>query len=350
MELYGLSLFSNVGISETNLSGTNLTIKVANELLPERCKFYSFNHPGTEMIPGDITKDDTLKQIIDASKKHNVNFILATPPCQGMSSVGKMLEDDPRNTLVVRAMLVFEQIKPEAMLIENVPQMLKTSILLDGKLIKIIDFLKNKADENGYLIKYGVFNASLYGTPQSRKRAIIRIYKPDYSWEDPEIQKIITVEDAIGDLPSLESGQDSGIHNHKAKTHIPEHIFWMSHTETGKSAFKNPAPFYPNKNGRKIKAFTSSYRRIDWNKPAPTITMCNGAISSQSNVHPGRKKSDGTYSDARALTILELCRLTGLPDDWKAPEWVSDKVIREVIGEAFMPNMLKSLINTLKKI
>lgn len=348
MNLIGLSLFANVGISETNLRGTSLKIKVANELLPERSRFYSFNHPKSTMINGDITKDETIEQIITTAKKNKVNFILATPPCQGMSSAGQMKADDPRNTLIVRALKVFEALLPEAMLIENVPQMLKTSIILNGETIKIVDLLTKVAHKHNYDIKMGVFNAADYGTAQSRKRAFIRIYKRHLTWDEPEIQPIISVRDAIGKLPSIESGQDSGIHNHKARVHIAEHILWMKHTATGKSALANPEPYFPNINGRRIKAFSSSYRRIDWHKPSPTITMCNGAISSQSNVHPGRKLPDGTYSDARALTILELCRLSGLPDNWKYPEWASDAVVREVIGEALMPNMLKALINALK--
>ena len=61
-----------------------------------------------------------------------------------------------------------------------------------------------------------------------------------------------------------------------------------------------------SKNGRKIKGYNTTYKRIEWDKPAPTITMCNGGISSQNNVHPGRLQKDGTYSDARVLTLREL--------------------------------------------
>ena len=75
--------------------------------------------------------------------------------------------------------------------------------------------------------------------------------------------------------------------------------------------------------------------------------MCNGAISSQNNVHPGRLLADGTYSDARALSILELLRLTGLPDDWNIPDWASDNLIRQVIGEAFPPKFAESLLTTM---
>ena len=49
---------------------------------------------------------------------------------------------------------------------------------------------------------------------------------------------------------------------------------------------------------------------MHWDKPAPTITMKNGSISSQNNVHPGRLLPNGTYSDARVLTVAELSILT----------------------------------------
>ena len=68
-------------------------------------------------------------------------------------------------------------------------------------------------------------------------------------------------------------------------------------------------------------------------KPAPTITMANGSISSQNNVHPGRLQADGTYSDARVLTLKELYILTGLPETWQAPPRASSHLIRKVIGE-----------------
>ena len=82
-------------------------------------------------------------------------------------------------------------------------------------------------------------------------------------------------------------------------------------------------------------------------KPAPTITMANGSISSQNNVHPGRLLSDGTYSDARVLTLKELFILTGLPDDWEPPEWASENLTRQVIGEAVPPKLLYEILKQL---
>jgi DNA (cytosine-5)-methyltransferase 1 len=41
--------------------------------------------------------------------------------------------------------------------------------------------------------------------------------------------------------------------------------------------------------------------------------MCNGGISSQNNVHPGHDNGNGTYSDARVLSIHELLLICGIP-------------------------------------
>lgn len=337
-----LSLFSNVGIGETYLKEIGINVVVSNELLPERSKFYSHNHPDGQMINGDITNPEIFEKIMAAAQSKNIELLIATPPCQGMSIAGKMKEDDPRNSLIIKAMEAFNRIKPKYMLIENVVQMLKTSIIHNGKSIKIVDFIKEQIGKD-YEVKFSIFDAADYGTPQYRKRAIVRIYNKTKDWPEPIKEKQVTVRDVIGNLPSLEAGQSSNIKYHVAKNHNANHILWMKHTPTGKTAFENPV-HYPKKDGRKIKGFSTTYKRISWDKPAPTITMANGSVSSQNNVHPGRLLPDGTYSDARVLTWLELFKLTALPDTWSPPDWASDHLVREVIGEALMPMLLKNIL------
>ena len=85
----GLSLFANVGIAETYLEEAGVKIVVANELLKERADFYSHLYPDCKMIQGDITDGNIYNRIIEESKKKKVDFIIATPPCQGMSLAGK---------------------------------------------------------------------------------------------------------------------------------------------------------------------------------------------------------------------------------------------------------------------
>lgn len=346
MKYKGLSLFANVGIAETYLKEIGFPVFLANELLPERVKFYKHLH-GHDSIVGSITDKEVYNNIIEYSKKLNINFILATPPCQGMSTAGQMKEDDPRNTLIIKAMDAFKELLPEFMLIENVPQMFKTSILVNGQLINIKDYLQSIADQYQYNIQFDIFDAADYGTPQNRKRSFTRIYKKCYDWQAPIKETWITVEQAIGNLPSLESEEKSQIPYHYAPKHNANHILWMKNTPTGKSAFEN-AIHYPKKDGRKIKGFLNTYKRISWDKPAPTITMANGSVSSQENVHPGRLLPDGTYSDARVLSLLEIFRLTGLPDNWNPPSWASDNLIRHVIGEAIPPHLVKNIFKGLK--
>ncbi len=343
----GASLFSNIGIAETYLKKYGIDIVIANELLEKRSEFYKFCHPETNVITGDITDNKIFNKIVEESIKNNVEFLLATPPCQGMSVAGKMDEQDPRNSLIIKAVEYIKKVNPKNVIIENVPTMLKTSIFVNGEKIKIVDYIKNELS-NDYKISFNVLNAADYGTPQTRNRTIVLMSQYG-EWKLPKKQKQITVEEAIGNLPSLESGETSNIKYHFAPKHNEKHILWMKHTPTGKTAFENEI-FFPQKDdGTRIKGFSTTYKRISWNKPAPTITMCNGAISSQNNVHPGRLKPDGTYSDARVLSLKELMILTGLPDDWEVPDWASESLIRKVIGEGVPPKLIEAIIKNMPR-
>ena len=343
----GTSLFCNVGIAETYLEKNGIDIVVANELLQDRSDFYKFSYPKTNIIVGDISDDKIFNEIVKKSKEEKIDFLLATPPCQGMSVAGKMDENDPRNTLIIKAVEFIKLVNPKTAIIENVPTMLKTSILVNGEKIKIVDYIKKELS-NIYDISFNILNAADYGTAQDRKRTIVLLSRIG-KWELPSKKKTITVEEAIGYLPSLESGEKSNIKYHNAPIHNKNHILWMKHTPSGKTAFENQE-YYPKKtDGTRIKGFMTTYKRIAWDKPAPTITMCNGAVSSQNNVHPGRKQSDGTYSDARVLTLKELFILTGLPDDWEIPDWASENFVRKVIGEGVPPKLIEEIVKTMPR-
>lgn len=338
-------MFSNVGIAETYLKSIGFDVVLANELIKKRADFYTHMYKN-KMICGDITNKDIYNDIINRSKELGVNFIIATPPCQGMSSAGKRDSNDIRNLLITKVVDVIKDLLPDFILIENVPQMLKTEIRIGNKKYLIKDYINDQLNGLGYKIKFDIFDAADYGTPQHRKRLFVRIYKNFYKWEDPIKQKHITVRDSIGDLPTLEAGEKSKIKYHYVMPHNKNHILWMKHTPTGFSAFSNEV-YYPQKDGRKIKAFKTAYKRIEWDKPSPTITMSNGNISSDNNVHPGRLMKNGLYSDARVMSLLEIYRLTGLPDNWSPPVWASDNLIRQVIGEGVPPKLIKNIFKGL---
>lgn len=349
MKINAMSLFSGGGIGEMLLNKTNVKIVIANELLKQRCEFYKFYYPQVDIICGDITKDDVKKQLIDKAINKKVDFILATPPCQGASLIGKnknleSMKNDIRNYLVFDAIEIIEKVLPSFVLIENVTRFYEMLYFYNGKEnINLLEILKDKFSDI-YEISYNIFHSEDYGVPQSRKRGIIRMWKKNCSWVLPKKEKIITVREAIGSLPSLESGEISNIKNHFARKHTPEHILCMKHTATGHSALENQVYYPKSKNGKKVKGFSATFKRIERDQPAPTITMRNDCISSQSNVHPGRLLPDGTYSDARVLTLREIFILSSINPDIDIPTNLSESQIRYIVGEGIPPLMLMKII------
>ena len=368
--LKGLSLFANVGIAETYLKEVGVNILVANELLEERAKFYEHLYPDCEMICGDITDKRVYNKIIRECKRKNIDFIIATPPCQGMSLAGKKDENDTRNYLIKSAVQVIKDIKPAYVFMENVTTELKTSIYYNNTKILIPDYLHKELDKYYRFNRDNILDTKYYGVAQQRKRAVFLLVRKDLdkTWELPPKEDIVTLKDVIGDLPSLDPIIKEKKYRDKlpefnsklkkavavSKWHYPREHVWrnvecMMHTPTGKSARNNKIYFPKKPDGTMVGGAPRTYMRMDWNKPAPTITTYNHTISSFQNVHPGRKiKGSNLYSDARVLTIFELMRVMSLPDDWNIPEWASEGLIRTVIGEGIPPLAVKKIVKGLK--
>ena len=371
-KLKALSLFANVGLAETYLSDLGVDVLLANELLPERAKFYKHLYPNAEMICGDITDDKIRDEIVNKSKKLKIDFLIATPPCQGMSRHGKQDPFDPRNYLIYYVVDVIKKIKPKFILLENVTKVLSTKIIVDKKQILIPDYLRKELESDYIFPENTVFSSDDYGVPQSRKRCIYRLVRKDLNitWPQPQKQRKITLRDAIGNLPSLdplvreidkrtyfpdfEKKRVEGLKVskwHYPPVHSWKHILWMMHTPSGKSALYNKKFFPVKDNGEKINGRLSCYRRFDWDRPANTITQNNGVISSACCVHPGRKignvDGENIYSDPRVLSIYELMIVSSLPLNWNIPEWADEKLIRNVIGEGIPPLMVKCIVGTL---
>lgn len=384
VKLKAVSLFANVGIAETYLEKIGIDVVLANELEPQRVKFYNHLYPKTKVINGDIKNKKIKEEIIKESKKLGVELLMATPPCQGMSSAGKNDKNDYRNSLICDAVDIIKEIKPKYVFIENVPQQLNTKINYKNQLISIPEYLKKELGNNYSFNNNFLINTSNYGVPQTRKRAIILLVKKelDFSWNFPKKEvKKITLKDSIGNLPQLDpeitgfSKEEilkifPNFYENKERAlkiskwfyppkHVFRQIYSLMHTPSGKTAFDNEEKYKPRKSdGSLAKGFKSTYKRQCWNKPAFTVTMYNRTISSQNNVHPGRfiemdKKGDKIYSDARVLTIYELMIVSSLPKDWDIPNWASEHFIRQVIGEGIPPllvkKIMKELVNNLEK-
>jgi DNA (cytosine-5)-methyltransferase 1 len=344
-----ISLFSNVGFGEFYLGNSGINVVIANELLPSRCSLYTKLHPKTLCINGDIAEATCRHSIVASCLNYHepIDLVIATPPCQGMSGANALKKpDDIRNKLIVYALEVFNDIGAKYMLIENVPNMPNTFINYNNSIVKISDFISKHIPSN-FKANFSVLDAKNYQCPQSRKRSICLI-SHNGKWQHPKPHsKIITLRDAIGHLPSLNNNEHSTLPWHFSPNHNSNHVRWMKATPEGQTAFNNTKD-YPQKDGRKIKGFMTTYKRMYWDRPAPTVTMANGSISSQNNVHP---------SDPRVLSIRELLCVCGLPEncldtfahvqpDGSYKYDYSPNFIRKVIGEMFLPMMCKSIIET----
>lgn len=345
----GISMFSSGGIAETYLEEIGIDILLANELIDERANFYKYLYPKSKMIAGDIQNINIFNEFVNEARKIKPKFLIATPPCQGMSSLGKKEYGvDERNFLIFSVIDVITKIDFDFILIENVPKFFKLLFPFKGKAMGIVEILERLFSDK-YQIEYSILNAKDYGVPQSRPRAIIKLYKKNKKWSAPEKQKEITLREAIGHLPSLLPGEKSNIKFHRAIQHSPMQVEAMMNTPEGKSAMVNEI-FYPKKtNGEKVSGFHNTYKRMKWDAPAPARATNNGLISGHNNVHPGIKQKNGTWSDPRVLTLLELFIVSSLPQDWDFPDNKKESFVRLLIGEAIPPLMLKEILLKINK-
>lgn len=171
----------------------------------------------------------------------------------------------------------------------------------------------------------------------------------------------------LGDLPSLEAGE-RGIEKYEndpvwgKKLNILKYHnapYWsehdvkiMKHTATGCSAFDNPLEYRPTKkDGTPKEYYRTAYRRPKWGDAFPCILRESDSMGGMITCHPGRPQEDGTYSDARAYTVLELLRGYDLPEDFPFPAWTldEDKLQRAVLGEAFATRLVQRILEVMPR-
>ncbi|MCR5569415.1 MAG: DNA cytosine methyltransferase [Paludibacteraceae bacterium] len=364
-----VSLFANIGVAEAYLKDLGFHVSVANELIPERAALYQSIYPDTKMICGNIAHKPIRDSIISQSIESHVDIVMATPPCQGMSTAGRKKNALSLNHLFLYAIDIINAVNPQYFIFENVTAFMNTYIEIDKNKKLIPDIIKEKLARN-YHIQFNSIDASNYGVPQYRGRVIVLGTRKDiektWTMPHPDTHKV-TMKDAIGDIPIIdpyirdikedEFKRQFPLYEKRRKIALkiskwnipPKHVFRqvyvMQHTPTGRSAFDNPQEFLPRKaNGDVVKGFHNTYKRQNWDRPAYTIAMDNIEISSQNNVHPGRligkdEKGFDIYSDARALTLYELMRIMTIPDNWPLPDDVDITMLRRVIGEG-VPSLL----------
>ena len=371
-----VSLFANIGVAEAYFAENNIDVVLANELLPPRAKLYQKIYPKSEMICGDITSDEVFDLLEKKGKDLDIDVIMATPPCQGMSTAGQKIKFDERNSLVIPALKLINRLQPKYAVIENVPDFRITSIMYKGKETLLPDVVREELHQL-YHVDVHVINTDDSSVPQTRERVIILISRKDQNkWCIPKKEgKKVTMRDAIGFIepidpfvkditpeemkqlfPHYEARRLEALLVSKwnePPVHILRQVMAMLYTPTGCTAFDNTEEHKPTKaDGTRVRGYHNTYKRQKWDTPAYTVTMDNRKISSQNNVHPGRligvdENGLAIYSDPRVLTLYEIMKIMSLPDNWPIPNDTDEAFLRRIIGEGIPPLFMLKLFKEL---
>ena len=327
-----ISLFSSAGVGCFGFKQQGFECIATSELLEKRLNIQRFNNKckyETGYISGDISLPQNQAKIFEEIQRwkdndnlKEVDVIIATPPCQGMSVANhKKKNEIERNSLILTSISLIQKIRPRYFIFENVRAFLNTQCIDDtGKK----DLIGNKINDemgNVYNIEARVVNFKDYGANSSRTRTLVVGVRKDiiditpydiFPKQTPE--KVL--KQIIGHLPPLKKMGEilqTDIY-HSFKKYDNRMLPWIINTIEGKSAFDNsPIQFRPhsirdgkivpniNKNGDK-------YRRCEWNKVMPCIHTRNDILASQSTIHP---------RDNRVFSIRELMLLMNIPNSFK---------------------------------
>lgn len=165
-----------------NRAGFTCVGVVENDL--RASETYKLNFPQHDSLPlsrlgpenGDILA--LTRQEIEGAGLPEIDVLLAAPPCQGFSKVGRgkldhladqegAFKSDPRNNLYLKFLEVMEWIQPRTFLFENVP-----GILHFGG-TNVAEAICDRCKAAGYKVLCTVLNSAWYGVPQIRERVFI---------------------------------------------------------------------------------------------------------------------------------------------------------------------------------
>ena len=327
-----ISLFSSAGVGCYGFKQENYNCVATVELIERRLNVQKYNHKclyDSGYICGDITLEATQNRVFQElqmwrrqNRLTDLDVVIATPPCQGMSVANHKKGDElKRNSLVVESIKMIREMQPRFFIFENVSAFLKSICTdIDGVDRPIKDAIE--LDLAGdYNIAARVLNFKDYGNPSSRTRTLVIGVRKDQKEVTPlelfpERQEEQTLRQTIGHLPHLQNmGEiwEEDIY-HTFRPYAPHMEEWIEHIVEGQSAFDNEDEnriphtekdgeivFHQRKNGDK-------YTRQYWDKVPPCIHTRNDILASQNTVHP---------TDNRVFSIREIMLMMSVPQSFQ---------------------------------
>ena len=317
-----ISLFSGCGGLDLGFEKAGFDIPVANEFDKTIWATFKANHPNTHLIEGDVRNVSKA----DIAKYFNgeVDGIIGGPPCQSWSAAGSLKGiEDARGQLFFDYIRILKEFRPKFFLAENV------SGMLANRHNEAVQNILKMFEEAGYDISLTLVNAKDYGVAEERKRVFYIGFRKDLNirfifpkGSTTEDSKKITLRDTIWDLQ--ETAIPAGDKNH----HNP-------------NAVNNNEYFTGTYSSR----FMSRNRVKGWDEQAYTVQ----ASGRQCQLHPQAPKMEKVGTDAfkfvagkeylyRRMTIREIARVQGFPDDFK---FIYDKTndAYKMIGNAVPVNL-----------
>lgn len=384
--LYGIksyvSLFSSAGIGCYGFKEAGYSCIATVELLERRLKIQKYNNKcmlSSGYICGDMTLLETKDKIFhelnvwkECFGVDDLDVLIATPPCQGMSVANHKKGDElKRNSLVVESIKITQEVKPKFFIFENVRAFLNSICSdIDGNDKTIQEAISMNLG-GFYNILYRIVNFKDYGCPSSRTRTLVIGVRKDLQDIAPfDIFPTQTTEktlrETIGHLPALtEMGEISPndiYHNfRKYASHMES---WISEIKEGQSAFDNEdITRIPHtvKNGVVVynaKKNGDKYTRQYWDKVAPCIHTRNDIMASQNTVHP---------TDNRVFSIREIMLMMSVPYSFQWTDMPFDQLntlplkekqaflkkeemnIRQNLGEAVPTIIFRQIANKIRK-
>lgn len=333
-------LFAGCGGLSLGLEQAGFSPWFVNEIVPDFCSTYKFNHNLSDdhYFVGDI---NDLNKCLDDYKDYliDLDLVCGGPPCQGFSMANRQrLLDDPRNQLYKAYLFFLSYVRPKFFIMENVRGMA-------NKIDEIKDNFKEYLGED-YNFDYRLLYAQDFGVPQNRERFIFignRMGIPiDDVFERINEKKRapFILKDALLGLPHLEAKREKGktdveneesgftevdfeyvmndfyyfingqrvirkIYNHKNRYNNPRDIeIYRRLPQGANSLHESIADIMPYK--RRNGIFKDKYFKLSESQICKTITShmkydCNMYI------HPW---------EARGLSPREAARIQTFPDDY----------------------------------
>lgn len=350
-DLTVLDLFCGTGGFSYGMEHSDLgfTTRFGIDVLPVATETFKLNHGDAVALCGDIRKVRRAA-VREATKlaKGEVDVLVGGPPCQGFSSIRPFRstnDDDPRNTLFEEYASFVNYFRPRVFVLENVVG------LATHKNGDTVAAMEECFHALGYTTEWRLLNAAHFGVPQKRERFVmfgvekgikIKFPEPTHFYEGstigyrdrsriisaragdlfdpaPILQPAVTVMDAIGDLPPVESGDEA-----LEYTMVPKTAYQSERRKGAKALSMQASTAHSKKmleiirhSGKNISCipkhlitsgFSSSYSRLDANEPSVTLTVNFVHPASNRCIHPVQQ---------RALTAREGARLQSYDDTFQ---------------------------------